>query len=51
MDLVIALDSANVISAFDALATLGYKPRVPITAEQFANAEIDYDETNSQPAA
>lgn len=40
MDLVIALDSANVISAFDALATLGYKPRVPITAEQFADAEL-----------
>ncbi len=40
MDLVIALDPANIVRAFDALATLGYKPQVPITAEQFANVEL-----------
>lgn len=40
MDLVIALDRANVIRAFDALETIGYRPRVPITAEQFANTEL-----------
>ena len=40
MDLVIALDPVNIVCAFDALATLGYKPRVPITAEQFSNAEL-----------
>lgn len=40
MDLVIAMDPANIIRAFDALATIGYTPRVPITAEQFADAEL-----------
>jgi hypothetical protein len=40
VDLVIALDAANIVLAFRALATLGYKPLVPITAEQFANAEL-----------
>jgi predicted nucleotidyltransferase len=38
-DLVIALDPANIFRTFDVLATLGYKPMVPITAEQFADAE------------
>jgi len=40
MDLVIALDPANIVRAFDALSKLGYKPQVPITAEQFANADF-----------
>ena len=40
MDLVIALDPANIVCAFDALATLGYRPRVPISAGQFANGEL-----------
>lgn len=39
VDLVIALDSANIVRAFEMLAKLGYKPAVPITAGQFA----DYD--------
>lgn len=40
IDLVIALEPANIIAAFEALATLGYKPLVPVTAEQFANAQL-----------
>lgn len=40
VDLVISLDSANIIRAFDALGTLGYQPSVPITAQQFGNAEL-----------
>lgn len=40
VDLVIALDPDNILRAFRALATLGYRPLVPITAEQFANAEL-----------
>ena len=40
IDLVIALDPANIMRAFEALSKLGYKPLVPITAEQFANAEL-----------
>ena len=40
VDLVIALDSANVLRAFAMLGKLGYKPSVPITPEQFANAEL-----------
>lgn len=40
IDLVIALDPANIVRAFESLAKLGYKPQVPITAEQFANAEL-----------
>jgi hypothetical protein len=40
MDLVISLDPTNIVRAFDALAKLGYKPLVPITAEQFSNAQL-----------
>lgn len=40
VDLVIALDSANIVGAFQMLAKLGYKPAVPITAAQFADAEL-----------
>lgn len=40
VDLVIALDPENILRAFSAFAALGYKPLVPITAEQFANAEL-----------
>ena len=40
VDLVIALDADNILRAFKMLATLGYRPLVPITAEQFANAEL-----------
>lgn len=37
VDLVIQLRRENVIPAFQALASLGYQPRVPVTAEQFAD--------------
>lgn len=40
IDLVIALDPANIHRTFEVLGTLGYKPSVPITAEQFANADL-----------
>ena len=37
VDLVIQLRPDNIIPAFKALASLGYQPRVPVTAEQFAD--------------
>ena len=37
LDLVIQLVPDNVSAAFTALSTLGYRPNVPITAEQFAD--------------
>lgn len=37
VDLVIQLLPDNVILAFEAFAKLGYRPRVPITGEQFAD--------------
>ena len=40
VDLVIALDPNNIQRAFEMLAKLGYRPLVPITAEQFADAEL-----------
>lgn len=40
VDIVIALDVDNILGAFKALLTLGYKPTIPITAEQFANAGL-----------
>lgn len=40
LDLVIQLVPDNILSAFDALESLGYKPAVPVTAQQFADAEI-----------
>ena len=36
-DLVIELLPANIERAFDALETLGYKPNIPITKEQFSD--------------
>lgn len=39
IDLVIALDAGNVVAAFNALSQIGYRPSVPITAEQFADPE------------
>lgn len=38
LDLVVQLDSENVLRAVSALATLGYRPRAPVPAEQFADA-------------
>lgn len=40
VDLVIRLDASNIVAAFDALATLGYRPAVPVTAAQFADPRL-----------
>jgi len=37
IDLVVQLDAENVLRAFAALGQLGYRPNVPVTAEQFAD--------------
>ena len=39
VDLVIRLVPDSILRAFDALTTIGYTPRVPITAEEFAQPE------------
>lgn len=39
VDIVVQLRPDAVRAAFGALATLGYMPRVPVTAEQFADEE------------
>ncbi|MBI2794860.1 MAG: nucleotidyl transferase AbiEii/AbiGii toxin family protein [Ignavibacteria bacterium] len=38
IDLVIGLDSDNIHHALNVLRSLGYKPSIPITEEQFADA-------------
>ncbi len=38
VDIVLALDSDNIVLAFDSLARIGYRPIVPITASQFADS-------------
>ena len=38
IDIVLQLERDNVIRAFAALKSAGYRPAVPITAEQFADA-------------
>ncbi len=40
VDLVIQLIPDNIIKTFEALATLGYKPLVPITLEQFSDQKL-----------
>ena len=40
VDLVIQLVSDNITATFRALAALGYKPTVPITAAQFADESL-----------
>lgn len=40
VDFVIQLVPENILSTFTALGSLGYRPLVPITAEQFANSEL-----------
>lgn len=37
VDIVIQLGADNIARAFSALALLGYRPAVPVTAEQFAD--------------
>ena len=39
VDLVIRLDAGAIQRTFAALASLGYRPRVPVTPEQFADPE------------
>jgi len=39
LDLVVQLERENILRAFAALANLGYQPRVPVTAEDFADPE------------
>jgi hypothetical protein len=38
LDLVIQLDTPNLLKAIHALSSLGYKPTIPAKAEQFADA-------------
>lgn len=37
IDLVVQLEPENILAAFSALAGLGYRPLVPVTAAQFAD--------------
>jgi predicted nucleotidyltransferase len=39
LDLVVALDPPNVIAAMEALASLGYRPRAPVAALDFADPD------------
>src|SRR5438477_10007848 len=39
-DLAVELVPENIVRAFAALASLGYQPRVPITATQFADPAL-----------
>ncbi len=40
LDLVIALDRDNVLAALSALKRLGFQPRSPVPADQFADPEV-----------
>ena len=40
LDLVIGLDPVNIRLGLDTLAKQGYRPRIPLTSEQFANAKL-----------
>jgi hypothetical protein len=39
MDLVVQLNRENILRAFKALEAIGYRPRVPVAAEQFADPD------------
>ena len=39
VDLVIQLGQKNILAAFDAMAKIGYRPSVPVTGIQFADAK------------
>lgn len=43
VDLVIQLKPRNILPAFRALARLGFRPTIPVTAEQFADAALRAD--------
>jgi hypothetical protein len=40
LDLIVSLAADNIRRALDILATLGYRPRVPVTSVQFADQEL-----------
>jgi hypothetical protein len=40
LDLVIALETANIVTALRVLAVIGYHPKAPITPEQFADGRV-----------
>ena len=40
LDLVVKLDRENVLAAMEALSALGYRPRPPVAAKDFAEPEI-----------
>lgn len=40
IDLVVALERENIVALFDALASLGYRPTVPIRAEELADPAL-----------
>lgn len=40
IDIVVGLSSDNIRVAFKALESIGYRPRQPITADQFADEEL-----------
>jgi hypothetical protein len=40
IDIVVALTAENIEKAFMALASVGYRPKQPITSSQFADAEL-----------
>ena len=46
VDLVIALESANIIRAFEMLAKLGYSPGVPVTQTSITRASTCRPQTN-----
>lgn len=48
VDLVIDLERDNLLHALDALERIGYKPRLPVTSEQFANEDIRKGWTNEK---
>lgn len=39
LDLVVALERANVLAAIEALTAIGFRPRPPVDAKQFADPE------------
>ena len=40
VDLVIGLERENILQALRALQAIGFKPRIPVTPEQFADAQL-----------
>lgn len=40
VDVVIQLTTDSIMRAFQAFASLGYRPRVPVTAQQFSQPEV-----------